>query len=451
MNILFIHQNFPGQYLHLVCHVRSQGGHNIAGLGETQNIRNRGTLAGITTIGYPQPQGAGERTHHYLAGTEAAVRRGQAVVRALLDLKKKGFTPDLVSLHPGWGEGLFVRDLFPKVPILMYCEYYFRARGADLGFDPEFPSARDAEFSIRVRNSAQLVSLTSANACISPTTWQASRYPDMLRERMRIIHDGIDTNFMCPDAEERLSLQPMQTPGESRVQGFPERLPPGARGLEKVRKSDSTSRGDAISLGRGDKVLTYVARNLEPYRGFHIFMRSLPEIQRRHPDAQIMIVGRDGVSYSPRPEDGRTYKEQYLEELDGKIDLSRVHFLGRIPYPALRALFRISSAHVYLTYPFVLSWSALEAMSCGALLVASDTDPVREVMQHEKNALLTDFFDHQALAESVDRALSEPRAFDALRRNARETVVDGYSLEKCLPKQYSLLMDLAAGVYPVPW
>lgn len=436
MKILFIHQNFPGQYLHLARHLSALGGHTIVGLGEAKNIKARGTLKGITTRGYATPEDAGTQTHHYLRGLEGAVRRGQTVARALLQMKSEGFTPDVVSLHPGWGEGLFVRDVFPDTPILMFCEYYFRAGEGDLAFDPEFPQSVDWAFSVRLRNSTQVMSLITADACISPTPWQASRYPDFIRERTRILHDGINTAFMQPDPHAVLRIQPMHTPGESRAL---------TDAGQRADNDPLQPKGPPITLTRNDKVITYIARNLEPYRGFHTFLRALPDVQQRHPDARILIVGNDGVSYSPAPPSGESYKQVYLRELDGKLDLERIHFLGRIPYPVLRRLFQISSAHLYLTYPFVLSWSVLEAMACEAPVIASRTAPVEEIITHGENGLLFDFFDQKALVDTVCQALDEPDALRTLRANARAGVLERFRLEDCLDRQVALLEELSHG------
>lgn len=446
MKLLFIHQNFPGQYLHLVQHLHRLGGYEILGLGEARNITNRGVVQGITTIGYRSPQGAGTRTHHYLQSTEAALRRGQTVARSLLELKAKGYVPDVISVHPGWGEALFIRDVYPNTPLLMFCEYYFRAGEADLQFDPEFPYTADWAFSVRIRNSAQVLSLITASACICPTPWQASRYPSFVQTNMHIIHDGVNTDYMVPDPAQTLTIQPLATPGESRIAGCPRS--PGADG-ERPAASE-TPCGPPITLSRKDKVITYIGRNLEPYRGFHVFLRALPDLQRLHPDARTLIVGSDGISYSPMLPDGQTYKAKYLAEMQDALDLSRIHFLDRIPYDALRALFRISSAHVYLTYPFVLSWSALEAMACESLLIASRTPPVEEVIVHNSNGLLVDFFDKEALVGCLDQALRDPEQFSALRRNARRTVVEDFHLDKCLNKQVEMLHALARGEFPNP-
>lgn len=478
MKILLIHQNFPGQYLHLAQHLRNIGGHEIVGLGEAKNIKARGVIKGITTIGYPTPEGAGAKTHPYLHTTESSIRRGQAVARSMLDLKKKGFIPDVVCVHPGWGEGLFVRDVFPDAAIQAFCEFYFRAGEADLEFDPEFPEPPSRMYSISFLNMPQIMTLINANACLSPTHWQASRYPEFLQNKMDIVHDGVDTEFMQPEPDAELALIPLQTPGESRIFGYnlPNTLPslmrPQGKQEETQRKKDEHAdtnqckpgnitctlelkegelpASNHIVLTRRDKVITYIGRNLEPYRGFHIFMRALPEIQRLHPDAHVIIVGRDGVSYSPKLADGQTYKARYLKELEGKLDLSRIHFVGRIPYPALRAMYCVSTAHVYLTYPFVLSWSMLEAMSCESLVVGSRTEPVEEVITHGKNSLLVDFFDKDGLVSALDDVLKAPHKYESMRRQARKTVTQRYELKDCLTQQVEIIQDLADGKYPVP-
>jgi glycosyltransferase involved in cell wall biosynthesis len=454
MKLLFIHQNFPGQYLYLVSSLL-RAGHEIVGIGEDANISNRGMLPGCTTISYPTPQKAGPATHRYLRSLEAGVNRGQAVARTLISLKSSGFAPDVVSLHPGWGEGLFVREFFPRTPLVMFCEYYFRAGQADLRFDPEFPTDLDWDVGIRLRNTAQVMSLLTADSCVCPTEWQASRYPAFIRDKIQIIHDGINVNYMTPDPTESIVLQPLKRPGHSRILDASEPRPErptaeddgeetaGDDGEGTAEDDGNEPAGESLRLSRADKVITYAARNLEPYRGIHVFLRMLPELQKRHPDAHVVIVGNDGTSYSRTPSDGRSYKEIYLAETADKLDMSRIHIVGRISYTSLRAIFRVSTAHVYLTYPFVLSWSCLEAMSCGALLVASATSPVLEVIRHGDNGLLTDFFDREKLLATLDDILKNPSAFDAIRARARRFVVEKYGLDKCLPAQWKLLEDAA--------
>ena len=191
-------------------------------------------------------------------------------------------------------------------------------------------------------------------------------------------------------------------------------------------------------LGRDDEVITFVNRNLEPYRGYHVFMRALPRLLRERPQAHVLIVGDDGVSYGRRPPDGQSWKQVFIDEVRGKIpdaDWERVHFLGRLPYDRFLRLLQISRLHVYLSYPFVLSWWLLEAMSCGAAVVAADTDPVREVIRHDETGRLVEFFDGAALVEAVCALLGDADARDRLGRNARALMRARYDLNSiCLPR-----------------
>ena len=393
MNILFIHQNMPGQFKHLAPLLARESGNKVVFLTKRDDI----DLPGVLRATYKPPRGASEQTHHYLRRFENAVRYGQQVARAMMSLSKQGFTPDLIIAHPGWGEALFCKDVLPDVPLINFCEFYYRGRGLDIDFDPEFPTDIDSICRSRTRNGHLLSSLESCDAGVSPTNWQKSTHPEVFHDKIDVIFDGIDTDKVCPDLAAELALP------------------------------------DGRKLTRADKVVTFAVRNLEPYRGFHSFMRAVPEIQRRQPDAEIVIVGGDEVSYGAHPED-KSFKT-WREALDAEVayDRERVHFTGRLPYDHFLDALRISSAHVYLTYPFVLSWSCLEAMSAGALVIASRTPPVEEVIEDGVNGLLTDFFDTRAIADRVDQALREPGRFEELRKAARQTVIDRYTLDRCLP------------------
>ena len=404
MKILFIHQNFPAQYRWLAQTLAGDKRWEVMALGEAGNIKRRGKLPGVNTAGYAAPQPASQQTHHYVKPLEGAVRRGQAVVRACLELKKRGFVPDLVYAHPGWGEALFLRDVYPDARITLYCEFYYRATGRDVGFDPEFPANLDDIFRVRIKNAASILSLEAADAGISPTRWQRDAFPAEYRDRIALIHEGVDTTVVKPDARVELAL------------------PKGPK------------------LTARDEVVTYIARNLEPYRGFHILMRALPEILRRRPKAHVLVVGADGVSYGQSPPKGTTYRKKYLEEIGNGVDLSRVHFMGQVPYETLLNVYRVSSVHVYLTYPFVLSWSLLESMAAGCAVVASRTPPVEEVITDHKNGYLVDFFKPGEIAERVDELLERPQDTTTVRERARKTIVERYDLKTiCLPKQIELV------------
>jgi glycosyltransferase involved in cell wall biosynthesis len=405
MRVLFIHQNFPAQYRHIATALGQTPGCQVVALGDLVNIQRRPKIPGINLVGYPAPATASPRTHHYVRPLEGAVRRGQAVVRACLELQKHGFTPEVIYAHPGWGEALFLRDIFPKARITLYCEFHYRAQGADVGFDPEFPSNLDDTFRVRIKNATSLLSLDSADRGLSPTEWQRRMFPGGFRNRIDVVHEGVDTDAIRPDS--------------------------GAEVILAEKK---------LKLSAKDEVVTYIARNLEPYRGFHTFMRAVPEIQRRRPQAHILIIGDEGVSYGQALPKGQSYKQKMLDELRSKIDASRVHFLGTVPYETLLRIYQISSAHVYLTYPFVLSWSVLEAMSAGCAVVASRTAPVEEVITDRKNGYLVDFFKPQEIAERVDEVMENASDIVAVRKQARRTIVARYDLKRvCLPAHLKLL------------
>ena len=416
MNFLFVHQNFPGQYLHLAQHLAAIPGNRVVSI--TQ--RKDATLPGVHKIRYQPQRDVTPHLHHYLRATEAGVLNAQAVARVALDLRKSGFTPDVMLGHNGWGEIWYLKDVFPNTPLIGYFEFFYHLQGGDVGFDPAEAISFDTAPRIRTKNLGNLLGLDACDLGQCPTQWQYSRYPERYRSMLRIIHDGIDTDIVRPDAAATLSL-PVSSP---------ETDPPN---------TDRSAQA-FLELRAGEEIVTYVARNLEPYRGFPGFMRSLPAILQARPNARIVIIGGDEVSYGARLPNGQTYRQQLLAELGDALDLSRIHFLGKVPYPIFLKVLQVSRAHVYLTYPFVLSWSMLEAMAAGCLVIGSRTASVEEVIRHGENGLLVDFFQPAAIAEKVIAALAEPEAFSTIRRNARQTIVENYDLKRvCLPGQLRLL------------
>lgn len=414
MRLLFVHQNFPGQYRHLVKHCAGLPGYDIACIGEAANFGRWEGAKGVRLYGTATPQGGNPATHPYLRDVEGHIRRGQAVTRTALEIRKEGFSPDLICAHTGWGEALYLKDVFPNAKVLAFCEYYYNADHSDVDFDKITPVSMDTRLFTRTRNATQLLSMMVSDHGVSPTHWQRAQYPPALAERISVIHDGIDTDIVRPDPQARCTF--------------------GDKGL---------------SLRSGDEIITFVSRNLEPYRGFHILCQALPLIQQLRPQAHIIIVGADDLGYGPRPPEGTTHRELHMSAVRDKLDLSKIHFLGRVPYNHLIALFQISAAHVYLTYPFVLSWSMLEAMAAECLVIGSKTPPVEEVIEHEKNGLLVDFFDPEHLAHTVDRALRDPEEMRPLRKAARKTIMEKYDLHShCLPAQMRLMHAVAQGRMP---
>lgn len=407
MRFLFIHQNFPGQFKHVAAALAARG-HEVVALGIS---RRAAPVQGVRCLLYrpaPLPPVSAEHPlRTALDEFQAKIARGHAAAQAMRRLRTHGFQPDVVVAHPGWGEALFAKDVFPGARLLVYAEYFYGEPGGDTDFDPEFPAAAP-EFAaqlLRLKNTHLLHALNSCDAAVSPTVFQRNRHPAWARERIRQIHDGIDTARFRPDPQACV------------------RLP--ATGL---------------TLRPGDEVVTFVARQLEPYRGYHIFMRALPLLQQLRPRARVVVVGGDGTSYGAPPPAGTTWRKRFLAEVRPRLDLQRIHFVGRLPHATLTQLMQVSAVHAYLTYPFVLSWSLLEAMSIGCLVVGSDTGPLREVVQNERNGLLVDFFDHEQLARRIADALGRQAELRPLREAARRDVVERFDLHShCLPQWLALV------------
>ena len=409
MKILFIHQNFPGQFKYLAPALVQQG-HTVVGM--TMQKTEAKDWQGVQLYRYAAKRGTTPNVHPWISDFETKAIRAEACFRAALKLKADGFTPDVIVAHHGWGESLFLKDVWPNAKLAIYCEFYYHPHGADAGFDPEFPATDEGEVCrLRLKNLNNLLHFEVASAGISPTHWQASTFPEPFRSKITVVHDGIDTASLAPNPNVSLTLN-----------------------------------GNLV-LTKRDEVITFVNRNLEPYRGYHIFMRALPEILKRRPKARVMIVGADDVSYGARPANGQKWKDIFAKEVRPLIsdaDWSRVHFLGHVPYTVFIPLLQLSSVHVYLTYPFVLSWSLLEAMSVGCAIVASDTQPLHEAIKHNETGRLVDFFDVPKLVDEVCGLLDDPDNRARLGANARAFAQANYDLQTvCLPRQLEWVQTLS--------
>ncbi|MCC9621431.1 glycosyltransferase [Thalassospira sp. MA62] len=399
MKIVLVHRHGPGQFVHLACHL-ANAGWQVSFLCEAMNVRLPGTrtLHQRTT---PPPPSMPFAQYHQEVGLRAAT--------TLDALVRDEGAPDVVFGHIGWGSMMFARDVLPDTPLLGYCEHYYHARGRDVGFDPDDQASVQASLGkrtqLRMRNSAQLATLDQLDAAISPTRWQKSAFPAAYQPKIGICHDGIDTHRCRPNPKAKFTLP----------------------------------NGDTISAT--DQVITYVARDLEPYRGFPTFMKAAAKLAQRTPNAVFVVVGGDGVSYGQPRSDGKKWRDVMMAETG--IDPSRIHFLGHIAHEQLIQVYQISSAHIYLTYPFVLSWSVLEAMSCGAMVIASDTGPCHDIIRDRKNGLLTDFWDSDALADRMQFCLENRGELGTMRANARKTILNHFDLQQSLEKQTNLLTKMA--------
>lgn len=406
MKILFVHQNYPAQFLHLAPEMIKRG-HEVLAMTDAANKRKIGVPhLKYTFNAAAVDAGATRLGRNYTVMSDRAV----VVARAAQTLKTEhNYTPDLIFAHSGWGESLFLQEVWPKAKLIVYAEFYYRGVGADVGFDPEFSKPSFDQVMISQGRSAYLAqAIVHADAALSPTQFQADAHPPLLRSRINVIHDGVDTDVLAPNPNASFDL-------------------PNGR-----------------TLRVGDEVLTFVNRNLEPYRGYHSFMRALPAVMAARPNAQVVMIGGNEVSYGQPAPTGTTWKDTFLNEVKDRLDLSRLHFMGKIPYPNFVNLLHVSRAHAYLTYPFVLSWSSIEAMAAGCHIIASDTAPVREAMTDGVTATMVDFFDIAGWSNAIIDALANPEKYALIRENARKFAVTHYDLRTvCLPKMVSFVEGVA--------
>jgi glycosyltransferase involved in cell wall biosynthesis len=395
VKLLFVHQNFPGQYLHLVRNLATTGRHEIVFITEP----NENVLAGVRKVPYRHPRPSSLETHVGARELDMALRRAEAVAATAGNLRGLGFHPDIVIGHHGWGELLNIHDVWPGVPVLGYLEFFYRLQNADVGFDPEFPSAVADHPRVRAKNAVNLLALTLGGHGQTPTEWQLSTYPDWARDRIELIREGVNLDVCQPDP--------------------------------KVRRQALTIGG--MRIGPNDKLLTYVSRDLEPYRGFHMMMRALPPMLAARRDLRVVLVGRDGVSYGNPPATG-SWREKMLAELGDRIDPERVLFPGRLDYEVYVRMLQRSDAHVYLTYPFVASWSLREALAAGCAVIGSDTPPVREFIADGENGLLTPFFDPKRIAERVLDVLEDKALSRRIREGARRYAEDSLAINETLAR-----------------
>ena len=406
MKFLLVHQNFPGQFLHLVRHLVKSKTHEVVFLSEP----NSNVIPGVRKIPYRKPLPVSADTHWAAREFDAALRRADLVGQTASNLKQLGFTPDIIIGHHGWGEMLNLPDVWPGVPMLGYMEFFYHTDGIDVGFDAEFPIPVAEYPRIRAKNAVNHLALNLGQPGQTPTQWQRSTYPPWAHEQIHLLHEGVDLVACAPNAKSRRA---------------------------KLKIGD-------ITIGPQEKLVTYVARDLEPYRGFHILMRTLPLLLKARQDLRVVVVGGDGVSYGAPAPNGN-WRETMLAELGDKIDLRRVSFPGRVDYTTYLALLKRSDAHVYLTYPFVASWSLREALASGCAVVGSDTEPVREFVSHDTNGLLVPFFDTKALARQVLRVIEDEALSKRLRAGARRFAEAHLSMDDYLGKYETLIGRIIAG------
>lgn len=397
MKILFVHPNFPGQFLRLAAAMGQHPADEVVFLSAT----GEGELAGVQRVSYAVKKQA-ETPHAYVREVEQALLTGEAVWSVGRALRARGFVPDVVYGHAAWGVLLFLREVFPEAVHVGYCEWFMRSTGQYLDYGTAALEADEA-CRLRTSQSATLLGLLDLDAGVSPFVWQKKQFPLEIQQKIAVLPDGVDTERFTPE-------------------------PGGAALLQEL----------GLNLPAETELVTYVSRGMEPLRGFPQFAAALAQVQRRRPHCHAVIVGKMNPAYETNPFDA----ERCL--LEAGVDPVRVHFSGLLPRPAYRRVLQASSVHVYLTKPFVLSWSFLDALSCGCAVVASATPPVLEVLEDGRTGFLAPFDDPARLAEQMERCLQGGPEIAAMRRQAREMVVERFSLDQALNRQRDFLKSLVA-------
>ncbi len=398
MNILFLHRNFPAQFRYLIKELVKNKENKIVFI--TNNDSHK--IPGVMKIQYRLKREVPENCHRYLRFYEEAIIHAQAAAEAAIQLRNSGFIPDIIYGHT-WGQTLFMKDIFPEVPLLCYFEWFYNSVGADMGFDGEVLSV-DKLAKLRSKNAHLLIDLYTCDAGICPTKFQKKQFPKEFDDKLKVIYDGVDTDYCKPNENA-------------------------------VFKIDNK---DLVFTSK-DEVVTYATRGLEAYRGFPEFMQAVERLQKRRKNLHVIIAGEDRVCYGPKLAD-TTYKKLMLQKLD--LDLDRIHFVGKLPFARYVNLLQISSAHVYLTYPFVVSWSLFDAMSCACPIVASATEPVMEFVENNKSGLLFDFYDINEQVEKIEYALNNREKMASIRANARNVIVENYSLSKMIPQHLEYINSI---------
>jgi glycosyltransferase involved in cell wall biosynthesis len=398
--ILFVHNFFPGQFGFLAAAL-VQAGDEVVALGGKMAT----DFPGVSLVRWQNKRGTAPNILPSAVRAEADMIRAAAALEAARSLAERGFSPDVIVGHPGWGETLYLQELWPNARLILHAEFFYSATGGELGFDPEFGEVTLADRCRAVTKSATLaLAYSQADRLVSPTPFQASRLPECFRSRVAIIHEGVDLQEVRPTPNTNVTI------GEK-------------------------------TFNRDGSVVTFASRVLEPLRGCHTFFRALPQILEDVPDAEIVIAGAEaGAGYGLGPPENETWKSHFWKEIEGRVDPARIHFVGWLPNETLNALMSIARAHVYLTYPFVLSWSLLEAMACEALVIGSDTPPLRDVVVDGENGVLVDFLRPDLLADAIIQACRYPDRFQGMRAAARQSILTRYDRQNvCLPQWLDLV------------
>lgn len=395
MRVLFVHHRFPGQFLHWARYLLRQKGFEVRALRARSELDIECEILRGITYEYEPAFLSKDAEDHALKRTLYATANSYNCAVAAQSLKAEGWIPDLIYCHTGWAPSIFLQEIYPTAKIIKYLEWYYNSDDSDVDFLGGAPELQK-RFAVKILNLPILADIVDGVALIAPTEWQKQQFPEMIRSKIDIVPDGIDTDYFCPSPKARLVLE------NGRI------------------------------LTSADRLITYAARGADPYRGFQSFIRALEKLQQIDPTVEAVISGDQLVHYGAGAGTNRHFQEVMAE---AKLDMARTHFVGFLPLDQHLSLLQISTVHVYLTVPFVLSWSMLEAMSVGCCVIASDTAPVREFLENEKSGILVNFFDSDAICGRLEAALGDSGMRRRLSQAARNAVKSRWSLDIAMRAQ----------------
>jgi glycosyltransferase involved in cell wall biosynthesis len=404
--VLFVHNNFPAQFRGLAQALVARG----VRCGAIAQQHATEEVPGVPSIKYALPRGSTFGIHPLAVRAEADFIRGSMAYEAAKRAASRGFTPDVIIGHTGWGETVLLKEVWPDAKQVLFPEFFYAGHGLDIGFDTEFKAASEQGVLLgTAKNAVSALALTRADAIVCPTPFQASTLPKVLHPLIRIIHEGVDLETVRPGPAEPFALD------------------------------------DGRILAPDTPVVTHVNNNMEPLRGLHIFARALPRLLAEVPNAHAILIGQMGNhGYAGAAPEGKTWTDVCFEGVE--IDPGRVHFLGRVPHARMLAALRLSAVHAYYSYPFVLSWSLAEAMALGCYVIGSDTAPLHDAIKDGVNGRLLPFFDPPALSEALIAACRAPQASAPMRAAARRTAERLFDRQAGLAAWFDLLREMGLAI-----
>ena len=396
MHLLLIHQNFPGQFRDLAPAWLASG-HQVTAIGSTSAAPTGHQWHGLQYLQYRFE----EKPSH--------LERGSAVAKLVQQLIEQDHPPDLVMSHSAWGESLCLRRVCRDVPWISYPELWGNPRSLGFGFDQSLDGLTPEATRFSSANLITELALLQSSASVVASRSQLLSFPKSLQHRLTLQPEGVDLQRIKPDASACLTIPKM--------------------GLE---------------FRAGQPLVTFISRHLEPLRGLRQMLMAWPLVSQTIPEAQLLLVGGKGQGYSLQRPKGQNHLEDALNNLPDTTNRRTIHCLGRLPYEEMLTLLQCSACHVALSYPYTLSWSVLEALSCGVPVISNPDSPISVELGDDANKALAlvPFDDIASLSLKTIELLQHPQRARAMGAAGRSWIEQNASLEQALKGYEQLFRKL---------